>query len=209
MIFQDRRDAGRRLAELLTEYKENKDAIVIGLPRGGVIVAAEVAKQLKLPLDILCPRKLGAPYQPELAIGAVTETGEGIFNEDLLAALGVTNSYLQNIINKEKQVAQQRAKLYRNGRPPLNLENKITILIDDGLATGATMKAALATAKALGAAKIVVAIPVAPVDTLEEIRFMVDEVKCLQAPYPFHAVGAFYTDFSQTEDDEVIKLLCS
>jgi len=209
MIFQDRRDAGRRLAELLTEYKENKDAIVIGLPRGGVIVAAEVAKQLKLPLDILCPRKLGAPYQPELAIGAVTETGEGIFNEDLLAALGVTNSYLQNIINKEKQVAQQRAKLYRNGRPPLNLENKITILIDDGLATGATMKAALATAKALGAAKIVVAIPVAPVDTLEEIRSMVDEVKCLQAPYPFHAVGAFYTDFSQTEDDEVIKLLCS
>lgn len=207
MIFRDRKDAGKLLAKLLKEYENNKSSIVIGLPRGGVVVAAEVAHQLKLPLDILCPRKLGAPYQPELAIGAVTETGEGILNEDVIAAVGASKAYLDAVIKKQTEVAQQRAKLYRKGRALLDLKDKIVILVDDGLATGATMKAAIASAKALEASKIVVAVPVAPEDTLNEIGEQVDEVKCIETPYPFYAVGAFYSDFSQTEDDEVIHLL--
>lgn len=207
MIFADRRDAAQQLTKLLEQYKDNNDAIVIGLPRGGVVVAAVIAETLNLPLDVVCPRKLGAPYQPELAMGAVTETGDAIFNEEVLAALSVPPSYLENIIQKEKLVAQQRARLYRKERPPLSLENKIAILVDDGLATGATMKAAIASVKALGASKIVVAIPVSPIDTLEEIQSRVDEIHCLQTPTPFYAVGVFYHDFSQTEDEEVIDLL--
>lgn len=207
MIFQDRNEAGQLLAGLLKEYKNSKETLILGLPRGGVVVAAELAKKLNLPLDVVCPRKLGAPYQPELAIGAVTETGDGILNDDVIKAVGVTDEYLKAITAKQTQVAQQRAKLYRQGRPPLNLKGKTAILVDDGLATGATMKAAIVSVKALGATKIVVAVPVAPEETLAEISALVDDVRCIQTPEPFHAVGVFYADFDQTEDEEVITLL--
>jgi putative phosphoribosyl transferase len=206
-MFRDRQDAGQKLATALLGYANQKDAIVIGLPRGGVVTAAEVAKKLHLPLDIVCPRKVGAPFNPELALGAVTESGDGFFNQDLLRQLEIPEHYLQAEIEKEKKVAHARCVAYRKGKPPLNLKDKVVILVDDGLATGATMKAAIQLVRAAKAKKIIVAVPVSPQETLHEIKELANEVVCLSTPYLFQAVGQFYDDFSQTEDDEVIELL--
>lgn len=207
MIFTDRYQAGKELVSYLTKYQNLKDCIVIGLPRGGVVTAFEVAQGLHLPLEIVCPRKIGAPFNPELAIGAITETGEGIFDQSLISRLNVSEDYIQRTVEVEKKQAQRRLSVYRQNRPPRNLKEKIVILVDDGLATGSTMKAAIKTVQAEGAEKIIVAVPVSPPDTLEEIRSEVDEVVCIKAPPFFSAVGEFYENFNSTEDDEVIDLL--
>lgn len=206
-MFQDRIDAGQQLAQALIAYKNRKDVLVIGLPRGGVPVAYEVADRLNLPLDIFCPRKIGAPMNKEFAIGAITETGEGIFDEDTIARLGIPQEYIDREVAIEKQTAQKRLDAYRKGRPKRVIKGKTIILIDDGLATGATMKAAIRSAHAEGASEIVVAVPVAPPDTLDEIRMMVDEAYCLDTPLFFQAVGQFYEDFRPTEDEEVEQLM--
>lgn len=207
MIFQNRRHAGTLLVPLLTEFKEKKDAVVLGLARGGIVTAAAVAQGLRLPLDVLCPRKIGAPFNPELAIGAISDQGEPFLNEDLILQLGVSEKYIEDTIKKEKITSQKRLDRYRQNRPSIFLEGKIVILVDDGLATGATMHAAIKGVKAQGVAKIIVAVPVSPPDTLAEVQSEVDEVVCLAAPSFFAAVGQFYDDFSQTEDDEVVAYL--
>lgn len=207
MIFRDRHHAGEELVKSLKKYKDDPNAVVIGLPRGGVVNAYEAAKGLNLPLDIVYPRKIGAPFNPELAIGAITESGEGILNEPLVMQLGVSDNYIKRTIESEKAVAQKRLKMYRKDKPKIPLEGKTVIIVDDGLATGATMKAAIKSVQSEGADRIVIAVPVSPPDTLEEIKELVDEAISLDTPPFFAAVGEFYQDFSQTEDEEVIELL--
>lgn len=206
-MYRDRIEAGEKLSKELREFKGQDDVVIIGLPRGGVPVAFEIAERLNLPMDIVCPRKIGAPMNKEFAIGAITETGEGIFDSNTIARLGVTKDYLDKEIEKEKAEAQHRLELYREGKPPRNLKDKTVIIVDDGLATGSTMKAAIQSIKAEGASEIIVAVPVSPPDTLEDIRDTVDDVICLDTPLFFQAVGQFYQDFSPTEDDEVIELM--
>lgn len=207
MIFRNRYHAGELLVPQLLKYKNDHNAVVIGLPRGGVVTAFEVAKGLHLPLDIIYPRKIGAPFNPELAIGAITETGEGLMNDRIIVQLGVTDGYIQRTIEKERQIAQQRLQMFRKNQPKIPLENKTVIIVDDGLATGSTMKAAIKSVKSEGASKIVVAVPVSPPDTYEEIKEGVDEAIALSTPPFFAAVGEFFEDFSQTEDREVVELL--
>jgi putative phosphoribosyl transferase len=208
-MFRDRVEAGELLAHALKAYDKNPQAIVLGLPRGGVVTAYAVAKKLTLPLDILSLRKIGAPQNPELALGAVSATGEIFLNEDLIAHLGVPEGALASKIKSERERALERYERFRKGRSPLHLEGKTVILVDDGLATGATMQAAILTAKAQEAARVVVAVPVAAPDSLEEVKDNADEVVCLNTPFFFQAVGQFYEDFAQVEDEEVISLLKS
>ena len=207
MIFKDRIEAGEALAHMLQKYKNQEDVIVIGLPRGGIPVAYQVAEELHLPLDLVCPRKIGAPMNKEFAIGAITETGKGIFDANTIARLHIPQEYIDREVENEKRRAQRRLETYRQGQPPRDLKGKTVIIIDDGLATGSTMKAAIHSTRSEGAAAIVVAVPVSPPDTLEEIQEIVDEVICLDAPLFFQAVGQFYEDFSPTSDDEVIELM--
>ncbi|NGX41927.1 MAG: putative phosphoribosyl transferase [Chlamydiae bacterium] len=207
MIFRDRIEAGEKLASELFKYKNKEDTVIIGLPRGGVPVAYEVAERLNLPMDIVCPRKIGAPMNKEFAIGAITETGEGIFDTNTIARLHIPKEYIDEEVKAEKVEAQHRLEAYREGRPPRNLKDKTVLIIDDGLATGSTMKAAIKSIKAEGAKKIVVAVPVSPPDTVAEVRDIVDEVVCLDAPIFFQAVGQFYEDFRPTEDEEVVELM--
>jgi putative phosphoribosyl transferase len=206
-MFENRQDAGKKLALALEKYKNQKDLIVIGLPRGGVVLAYEVALFLKAPLDVVCPRKVGAPFNPELAIGAVTETGEGFFNEDLIRSVGVSPQYIEKESAKEQERARMRLALFRKGRPPLDFKNKTVIIVDDGIATGATMKAAIQAVKKQKAKKVVVAVPVSPPDTAAEVKEMCDDFICLDTPWLFQAVGQFYREFNQTEDEEVVDLL--
>lgn len=205
MIFEDRREAGQKLAEALLKYKNQPQTIILALPRGGVVVGFEIAKALNLPLDIIVPRKIGAPENPEYAIGAITETGEGIFNEGEIGQ--VDKKWLAREIEREKKEAQRRLKLYRGGRPALNLRGQTVILVDDGLATGLTMRAAMAAVKKQKPAKIVVAVPVAAADTTEIIKKEAGELICLFIPPYFGAVGTFYENFEQTTDEEVINIL--
>jgi len=207
MRFADRADAGRKLIPVLEKYKDSKDAIVIGLPRGGVVNAYEVAKGLNLPLDIIVVRKIGAPMQPELAVGALTQEGDLLLNQDLMNRIGLMQQDIAGIIEDEKKEAQRRLELYRGDRQPLDLKNKTVIMVDDGLATGATMRAAIISARGMGAKKIVVAIPVSTIDTLRKIEQEADEVICLYVPDRFWGISGFYDVFFQTEDDEVIDLL--
>lgn len=207
MIFRDRQEAGQRLAKALKEYKEDSEVIIIALPRGGVVVGYEVALALHLPLDIVCPRKIGAPFNPEFAIGAITETGEGIFSEKLIDELAVSKQYLAEATEKEKKEALWRLNHYRKERPPRSLKGKKVIIVDDGLATGSTMRAAIKTVRAEEAQEIIMAIPVAPPDTLRRLEKEVEHTVCLAAPPSFFAVGQFYDQFGQTSDEEVIALL--
>lgn len=207
MLFKNRADAGQKLAAALEKFNNSPNTIILALPRGGVIVGFEVARELNLPLDIVVPRKIGAPANPEFAIGAITETGEGVFDEMVVGAYGITESYLQNEIKKEKAEAERRLNLYRGSRPPLDLKNKTVILVDDGLATGLTMRAAVKSIKKSGVEKIIVAIPVTSPEAAELVKKEVDEIIYLEAPAFFGAVGAFYEEFSQTTDKEVIELL--
>ena len=207
MIYRDRKDAGKRLAEQLMHYRGKADVVVLGLPRGGVTVAFEIAGALKCTLDILIVRKIGFPGNPELAAGAVSETGSVVFNEDIVTAYGVSGSYLEKETARQKQEIARRIALYRGGKGVPVLTGKTVILVDDGVATGATLKAAISTLKQERIAKLVVALPVASWEAQQEISPSVDEWVCLQAPTDLRAVGAYYTDFSQVEDEEVVEML--
>jgi putative phosphoribosyl transferase len=208
-FFLDRQDAGRQLAKALKEYADAKETLVIALPRGGVVVGYEVAQALHLPLDIVCPRKIGAPFNPELAIGAITETGEAILSQDLVQSFRIPESYLKEAMEREKKEAALRLKNYRKKRSSRQLKGKRIILVDDGLATGSTMRAAIKTIRAEEAKELIMAIPVSPPDTLQRLKSEVDRTICLHAPSAFYAVGQFYESFGQTSDEEVISLLNS
>lgn len=207
MLFHNRADAGQKLAQALAQYKDAKDAILLALPRGGLAVAEPIAQALHLPLDIVVPRKIGAPGNEEFAIGAITEEGEGIFDEATIAAYQIPRSHIDATVVKEQAEARRRLRAYRGGRPPLVLEDKTVILIDDGLATGLTMRAAIKSVRARGARAVIVAVPVSPPDTLLRIQSEADEVFCLETPAYFGAVGQFYDDFPQVTDNEVITIL--
>ncbi|MFB7843058.1 phosphoribosyltransferase [Microbacterium sp. NPDC056052] len=208
--FADRADAGRRLAALL-EADPPADAVVLGLPRGGVPVAAEVARALGAPLDVLVVRKVGVPWQPELAMGAVGEEDAAVRNPDVVRAAGVDAQTLRGAERRERTEVERRAGLFRGGRAPEPLAGRTALIVDDGIATGATVRAACAIARARGAARVVVAVPVAPPEALEELRAGpdpdADEVVCLEAPEDFMAVGMHYVDFRQTPDEEVVRIL--
>ena len=207
MFFKDRIDAAQQLAKKLAMYRGSRNAIVLGLPRGGVPVAAVIAKALELPLDIIVVRKIGAPHNPELAIGAITEGGTALLDELLVAELAVSKEYITQETARQQAEATRRLKKYRGKKPPLDLSGKIALLVDDGIATGATMKAAIASAKSKGATKIVVAIPLAPPETVQALAPLVDEIISLHTPSPFGAIGAFYRFCPQVVDNEVIALL--
>ncbi len=205
--FPNRAEAGRRLAEKLEQYAGRDDVIVLGLPRGGVPVAYQVAQRLGVPLDVFIVRKLGVPGFEELALGAIASGGVRVLNDDVVRALPNANELVESVTARETAELQRREQAYRDGRPRPELRGRVVILVDDGLATGATMRAAVAALRQLGAAKIVVAVPVGAADTCRELEEEVDETVCAMAPEWFQAVGQFYEDFSQTSDDEVRELL--
>ena len=207
MVYRDRKDAGKRLAESLMHYRGKADVIVLGLPRGGVTVAYEVARRLQCALDIIIVRKIGFPGNPELAAGAVSETGSVVYNEDVVTVYGVSRTYLEMETARQKQEIARRIALYRGGKGVPPLAGKTVILVDDGVATGATVKAAISTLKQERIAKLVVALPVASWEAQQEISPLVDEWVCLQAPIDLRSVGAYYSDFSQVEDEEVVEML--
>lgn len=207
-LFRDRVDAGVQLAAALERY-HGQDVLVLGIPRGGVVVAAEVARRLGAALDVIVARKLGAPISRELAIGAVTADGERYLNEDILRELGVTERYLQRVTEEEQAEARRREERFRAGRPPARVAGRTVILVDDGLATGATMRAAVRSVRRHGPARLVVAVPVGARETCEELRAEADEVVCLYQPEPFWAVGAHYQHFEPVDDATVQELLRS
>ena len=207
MHFEDRRDAGKKLASRLQDYKGRGDVVIIGLPRGGVITAEVVAKELDLPLDIVVPRKIGAPGHEEFAIGALCEEGDAILDQETIDYLRVSKEYLDTKIAEEKAEAQRRLKKYRGAGSPLGLKGKTAIIIDDGIATGHTMRAAIASAKRKGAKTVVVAVPVTARDSARIISEEADKLIYVEAPLFFDAVGRFYNTFEQTEDEEVIEAL--
>ena len=204
--FKDREEAGRILANRLTKYADQKP-IVLGLPRGGVPVAFEVAKALKAPLDVFVVRKLGTPGQEELAMGAIASGGVRVLNTPVIEALGISEDEIETETRKERAEAERRERLYRGNRPPLNVEERTVILVDDGIATGSTIKAGIAALKQLKVGRIVVAVPVAPTSTIEELKMEADEVVCVSTPEPFFAIGLWYEEFPQTTDEEVRELL--
>jgi putative phosphoribosyl transferase len=205
-FFADRVDAGKRLASTLSNFS-GKKGIVLAIPRGGVPVGFEIARILKIPLDLIIPRKIGAPDNPELAIGAVAEDGTAILDDNLVKYLGVSREYIKEEIERQKQEIRRRLETYRQDASYPNLKGFDVIVVDDGIATGSTMKAALASVKNRGAASITVAVPVGSPSTIEELEEMADRVVCLYTPEYFQAIGQFYNDFGQTTDEEVIKLL--
>src|SRR5947209_347171 len=205
--FANRTEAGRLLAEKLVQYAGRDDVIVLGLPRGGVPVAYEVAKRLGAPLDVFIVRKLGVPGFEELAAGAIASGGVRVFNEDVMRAIPHAEEAIEAVTAKETAELERREHIYREGRPAPELRDRTVILVDDGLATGATMRAAVKALRQRGAAKIVVAVPVGPPDTCREFEDEADEVVCASAPEFFQAVGQYYEDFSQTSDEEVRELL--
>jgi predicted phosphoribosyltransferase len=206
-LFHDRTDAGRRLAEKLKHYAHRSDVQVLGLPRGGVPVAFEVATTLHAPLDVFSVRKLGVPGEEELAFGAVASGGLVVLNPDVLASLTIPRDSMDEIIEREREELERRERLYRQGEPPLDVRWRSVILVDDGLATGSSMRAAVAALRELKPERIVVAVPVAPAEACEQLRQEVDEVVCLLEPESFYAVGLWYDDFSPTTDDDVRELL--
>ncbi|MBE0598073.1 MAG: phosphoribosyltransferase [Desulfuromonadales bacterium] len=206
-LFMNRREAGMLLAEQLIHYGSRENVVVLALPRGGVPVGYEVAGALRSPLDVLIIRKIGCPGNPELAAGAVSETGVEVYNEDVLAMYRIPREYLVTEVKRQREEIARRAVRYRSGKGLIALTGKIVILVDDGVATGATMNASIATLREEPLQKLVVALPVAPPSTAEEIRRTVDEWICVQTPERFGAVGNFYADFSQVSDEEVIRLL--
>lgn len=207
MIFEDRRDAGRALAGHLSQYAGRDDVIVLALPRGGVPVAYEVARALRAPLDVFVVRKLGTPGQEELALGAIASGGVLVLNDDVVEALGIPQHIIESIAARELQEFERRERQYRGSCPPLVVAGKVAIVVDDGLATGSTMRAAAQALRQMSPSKVVVAVPVASAVTCERLRADVDEVICAATPDNFFAVGQWYRDFEQTTDEEVRGLL--
>jgi putative phosphoribosyl transferase len=208
MRFADRRAAGRRLAFRLAAH-HFVDPLVLGLPRGGIPVAFEVAMALHAPLDVLVVRKLGCPGQPELGLGAIGEDGVRVLNSDLIRQSGVTEGELAAVMHAEQAELARRLDRYREGRPPKPIEGRTVLLIDDGLATGFTARAAVEVARGRGACRVILAVPVAPSEAVAELRSVADQVVCVETPRWFSAIGEFYDDFSQTSDEEVARLLAA
>ena len=207
VLFQNRREAGQALAAMLDEYLNRGDVLVLALPRGGVPVAFELAKALRAPLDVFVVRKLGVPGQEELAMGAIATGGVRVLNEEVVQSLGIPQAVIDAAASAEQKELQRREKLYRDARPPVEVQGRTVILVDDGLATGSTMRAAVMALRQQGPARIVVAVPVGAPSTCDEFRADVDQIVCGFTPEPFYGVGQWYEDFSQTSDEEVRQLL--
>jgi putative phosphoribosyl transferase len=205
--FRDRRDAGRRLADRLKSYADQDDVVVLALPRGGVPVAFEVATALRAPLDVFLVRKLGAPGHPELAMGAIAAGGGRVLSQDVIAQLGVSAAVIEQVSARERAELERRDTTYRGNRPRPALAGKTVIVVDDGLATGATMEAAVGALRQRGVVRIIVAAPVGAVESCRRLGLLADAVVCLETPEPFNAVGLWYRIFDQTSDEEVIELL--
>ncbi len=208
MIFVDRRDAGKKLAkEIAKIISKDEKVVVLGLPRGGVAVGFEVAKILKAPLDVCICRKLGAPGQEELAIGAVAEGGERVLDDQLINSLGISQQEIERITAREQKEIKKRVVLYREGKPLPDLAGKTVVLADDGVATGLTAEAAVKSIKKLSPKEIIFAVPVGAVDSIKKLKALVNDLVCLSAPPEFSAVGEWYRDFSQVTDGEVMEML--
>jgi putative phosphoribosyl transferase len=206
--LSDRRSAGAALAQRLVD-RELRDPVVLAMPRGGVPVGVEIAKALNAPLDLVLVRKIGVPYQPELAAAAVVDGTEPeiVVNDEVVRLAGITRDYIDEQAKEELAEIERRRHLYLEGRPRVPLENRTLILVDDGIATGASIRAAIAALRRKNPLRLILAIPVAPVDTVEILRSQVDEVVCLEMPEPFYAIGMHYEDFHQVPDEEVIQLM--
>ena len=207
--FKNRNEAGRRLAERLVRYRGSEKAMVLGLPRGGVVVAAEVARALSLPLDVFIVRKLGAPGQEELAMGAIASGGVRVVNWSVVDAIRASRSDVERVADQESRVIEQRERLYRPGRGAIEVKGKTVIIVDDGLATGATMRVAVLALRRMQPRRLVMAVPLASPDVCAEFAQETDEAVCLETPDPFYAVGAWYEEFTQVEDEEVCRLLAT
>ncbi|MCA1683347.1 MAG: phosphoribosyltransferase [Actinobacteria bacterium] len=207
MAFRDRADAGRMLAAHLAHLAGRDDVVVLGLPRGGVPVAYEVARALRAPLDVFLARKLGVPGQPELAMGAIAGGGVRVLHQAVIDALAIAPEAIEDVAAREGAELARREQVYRRGRPPLDVAGRTVVVVDDGLATGATMRAAVTALRAQLAGRIVVAVPVGPRETCDEMAAEADEVVCARVPASFQAVGQWYDDFSPTTDDEILALL--
>lgn len=205
--FRDRREAGKKLAQKLSVYAGRQDVTVLALPRGGVPVAYEVARALNAPLDVFIVRKLGMPGREELAIGAIASGGVRVLNQDIIRILSIPDEVVEFIVRREGQELERREKLYRGGRAMPEIRDRTIILIDDGLATGASMRAAIEGVRAQHPARIVIAVPTAAIETYEALQDEVDEILCMITPEPFYGVGYWYQDFSQITDEEVRNLL--
>ena len=205
--FADRSEAGRRLAKELTEYGGRDDVVVLGLPRGGVPVAFEVAKELQVPMDVYVVRKLGVPGREELAMGAIASGGVRVLNEDVVGSMSISDEDIERVAEREREELERREQAYRGARPHIDLEGKVILLVDDGLATGATMTAAVRAVRTQDPQRVVVAAPTAPPDTCGEFEDLVDEIICLETPRFFMGVGGAYDDFSQTSNEEVREYL--
>lgn len=207
--YEDRREAGRMLAEELLAYARGPDVLVLALPRGGVPVGYEVAARLGVPLDVFVVRKLGVPGREELALGAIASGGARVLSRDVVEGLEIPDAVIESVTARETLELERRERLYRGGRPALDVAGATVILVDDGLATGASMRVAVAAVKRLGPARIVVAVPVSSPDVCDEIAGLVDEAVCARTPSPFRSVGRWFRDFRQTTDEEVRALLAS
>lgn len=208
MPFRDRTEAGRRLAQRLRTWK-GQDVVVLGLARGGLPVALEVARALDAPLDVFVVRKLGAPGQDELAMGAIASGGVRVLNRELIRALGVGQEQIEAVARREQQELERRERAYREGLPAEPLKGRVVIVVDDGIATGASLRAALEAVALHGAARVVAAVPVAPPDSARALEAYADEVVCLETPEPFYAVSAWYGAFPQLDDEDVREILQS
>ena len=207
MLFKNREDAGNQLAPLLGAYRDAKNTVVLGLARGGVVTAAAVARALHLPLDVMIVKKLGAPDQEELAIGAVAATGDRVLNKQLIDSMHVPLDYMERVTAKARKECDHRVALYRKAYPAVEVKKQTVLLIDDGIATGVTMEAAIKASRTLGAQKVIVAVPMLPADTVQSMRKHADELVFVSAPEYFGAVGSFYDYFPQVEHEEVIRIL--
>lgn len=207
MLFRDRTEAGKLLAARLDFLMGDRDLLILGLPRGGIVVAYEVAVALDAPLDVYIARKVGAPHNPELAIGAVASDGAVVLDHNLISRLGVPDTYLRAETERQKREIQRRLGAYRGRLEEPEVTGKVVVLVDDGVATGATVRASLRALRERRPARLILAVPVGPAETMRELALEVDQMVCLHSPEVFWAVGAFYADFEQTDDEQVVRLL--
>jgi putative phosphoribosyl transferase len=207
MKFRDRREAGQMLARHLRAYTGRRDVIVLGIPRGGVPVAFEIAIELKAPLDVFVLRKLGVPGHEELAFGAIASGGARVLDREITEVLGISEPEIERITANERKELMRRELAYRGGRPPLNIKGLTVIVVDDGIATGSSLRAGIKALRQLKPAKIVIGAPVAPLTTFNRLKTEVDDVVCVEVPESFYAIGQFYEDFLQVTDREVVDLL--